>query len=151
MALPLLGRFSTLRARRVARALLVRVGLAECVGERWLNLSDGERVLVALAHALVREPRLLVADEPTANLDVLQRHEIGGLLRRAAVEQGVGVLITVPDMAALVHADRVATLCAGRLTIAAEPPADTSPPIPLAGRQAPGPTVEIDADAEHDW
>jgi len=58
---------------------LKRLGVADCAGERWESLTDGEHTLVALAHALVREPRVLVADDPTANLNVLQREEVVGL------------------------------------------------------------------------
>jgi ABC-type multidrug transport system ATPase subunit len=80
-------------------------------------LTDGERTLVALAHALVREPRLLIADDPTANLNVLQREDVTGLLRRAANEEGLGVLITVPDMPQMAYADRVGSLSEGRLLL----------------------------------
>jgi ABC-type lipoprotein export system ATPase subunit len=124
VALPLLGRHSPRAARRVARAMLGHVGISDCAGERWANLTDGERTLVALAHALVREPRLLVADDPTANLDVLQREEVTGLLRRAADEQGLGILITVPDMPEVAHADRIGSLSDGRLTLSREPSGD---------------------------
>ena len=122
VALPLLGRHSPKEARRLAGASLRRIGVADCAAERWGNLTDGERTLVALAHALVREPKLLVADDPTANLDVLQREEVTSLLRAAADENGLGVLITVPDMPEMAHADRVGSLSDGRLMLASEPP-----------------------------
>ena len=135
VALPLLGRHSPRSARRLARAMLKRLEVSGCAGERWANLTDGERTLVALAHALVREPRLLVADDPTANLDVLQREEVTGLLRRAADEQGLGVLITVPDMPEVAHADRIGSLSEGRLTLAREPSATGADVIELPRKQ----------------
>ena len=106
VALPLLGTYSPRGARRRASGMLKRLGVADCAGARWGSLTDGERTLVALAHALVREPRLLVADDPTANLNVLQREDVMGLLRRAADEEGLGILITVPDMPDMAYADR---------------------------------------------
>ena len=50
--------------------------MAECAGQRWDSLSDGERALVAIAHGIVRVPRLLLVDDPTANLGVREREEI---------------------------------------------------------------------------
>jgi ABC-type lipoprotein export system ATPase subunit len=121
VALPLLGRHSPRGARRRASAMLKRLGVAGCVGESWESLTDGERTLVAVAHALVREPRLLIADDPTANLDVLQREEVTGLLRRTADEEALGILITVPDMPQMAYADRVGSLSDGRLTLSGKP------------------------------
>jgi ABC-type lipoprotein export system ATPase subunit len=121
VALPLLGKHSPRNARRYASAMLRRLGVGGCATEPWEGLTDGERTLVALAHALVREPRLLIADDPTANLDVLQREEVTGLLRLAAKDQGLGVLITVPDMPQMAYADRVGSLSEGRLTLSGDP------------------------------
>jgi ABC-type multidrug transport system ATPase subunit len=118
VALPLLGRLSPRGARSSASAMLRRLGVADCAEGRWDSLTDGERTLVAVAHALVRGPRLLVADDPTANLNVLQREEVMGLLRRAADEEGLGVLITVPDMPDIARADWIGSLSDGRLTVA---------------------------------
>jgi putative ABC transport system ATP-binding protein len=135
VALPLLGRHSPRGARRLAGAMLGRLQVSGCAAGRWSSLTDGERTLVALAHALVREPRLLVADDPTANLDVLQREEVTGLLRRAADEQGLGVLITVPDMPQVAYADRVASLSDGRLTVSRETGAAAPNVIDFPGTQ----------------
>jgi ABC-type lipoprotein export system ATPase subunit len=121
VALPLLGRHSPRAARRLANAMLGRLEVSDCAGAGWANLTDGERTLVALAHALVREPRLLVADDPTANLDVLQREEVTALLRRAADQHGLGILITAPDMPEVAHADRIGSLSDGRVTLSREP------------------------------
>jgi ABC-type lipoprotein export system ATPase subunit len=121
VALPLLGKHSPRKARRYASAMLKQFGVAGCAEERWESLTDGERTLVALAHGLVREPRLLIADDPTANLDVLQREEVTRLLRGAANERALGVLITVPDMPHMAYADRVGSLSDGHLTLSGEP------------------------------
>ena len=69
-------------------------------GERALARAVGRRArtLVALAHALVREPRLLLADEPTADLNMIEREQILGLLRSVAEEAGVASLMAVPDV-----------------------------------------------------
>jgi ABC-type multidrug transport system ATPase subunit len=135
VSLPLLGKHSPRDARRRASAMLKRLGVADCAGERWESLTDGERTLVAVAHALVREPRLLVADDPTANLDVLQREEVTGLLRRAADEEGLGILITVPDMPEAAYADRIGSLSDGQLTLSREPPEDRANVIDFPGEQ----------------
>jgi putative ABC transport system ATP-binding protein len=136
VALPLLGAHSPRGARRRASGMLKRLGVADCGGARWESLTDGERTLVAVAHALVREPKLLVADDPTANLNVLQREEVIGLLRRAADEEGLGILITVPDMPDMAYADRVGSLSDGRLVVSSEPPpVDDGTVIDFPGRQ----------------
>lgn len=134
LTIPLLGDHSARKARRLASAMLARLGVADCVGKRWENLTDGERTLVAIAHALVREPRLLIADDPTSNLNVLQREEVTGLLRRAADEEGLAILMMVPDMPTMAYADRVGSLSDGRLAMAREP-APTRNVIDFPGTQ----------------
>lgn len=123
LAVPLLGDCSLREARRRASVMLKQLGVADCAHERWECLTDSERTLVALAHALVRRPRVLIADDPTANLDVLQREHVMGLLRQAAHQDGLAVLVTVPDMPDMAHADRVALLSEGQLTMSAPDPA----------------------------
>jgi ABC-type lipoprotein export system ATPase subunit len=138
VALPLLGSCSPRAARRRAMMMLRRLGVAECSQERWESLTDGERTLVAVAHALVREPRLLVADDPTASLNVLQREELMGLLREAAKQEGVGLLITVPDTPEMTWADKTGSLSDGRLILSREPSTAEGQVIDFPGAQQSG-------------
>jgi ABC-type lipoprotein export system ATPase subunit len=117
VALPLLKRQNLRRARQLSAAALARVGVEGCSKGRWEDLTDGERTLVSVAHAMVRRPSLLVVDDPTANLDVLQREEVMGLLRKTAEEDWLAVLITVPDMPSMVHAHRIGSLSDGLLVV----------------------------------
>jgi ABC-type lipoprotein export system ATPase subunit len=121
VALPLLGMHSPRSARRRAGAVLRRVGVSECAEAHWKSLTDGQRTLVSIAHALVREPALLVADDPTAYLNVLQREEVMGLLRSACDEEGLGILVTVPDMPELACANQIGSLSDGRLVVPPDP------------------------------
>jgi ABC-type multidrug transport system ATPase subunit len=121
VAVPMLGRHGPRGARRVAAEALKRVGLHGYAGKDWAQLTDGERTLVSIAHALVRRPRLLVVDDPTANLDVIECEQIMGLLRSAAEEGGLGVLVTVPEMSEMLHAHRIASLSGGRLLVPSAP------------------------------
>jgi putative ABC transport system ATP-binding protein len=115
VALPLYGKVGAANAQRLAVAALARVGADDCANRLWDDLSDADRVLVAIAHALVREPRLLVVDDPTAALGIVDRERVVGLLRSAAEEAGIGVLMAVPDMPAMLHAHDVRLLSRGRL------------------------------------
>jgi ABC-type lipoprotein export system ATPase subunit len=66
LALPLYGQLGPRAAHRRAAAVLAKVGIRDCVDRRWDDISDAERILVAIAHALVREPQLVVGgDAPT--------------------------------------------------------------------------------------
>ena len=76
VALPLLIEHGQRKAHGRASDALRRVGMSECAGQRWSSLSDGERALVAIAHGIVRAPRLLLVDDPTANLGVCEREEV---------------------------------------------------------------------------
>lgn len=80
------------------------------------QLSGGECQRVALAQALLRDARLLIADEPTASIDAPRQAELVKLLRRLAKERGVGQIVVSHSPAVLWHvADRVAVLEAGRV------------------------------------
>jgi ABC-type lipoprotein export system ATPase subunit len=102
-------------ARARAAAWLERVGLGERAYHRPGELSMGERQRVAIARALAGEPRLLLADEPTANLDSRRTGQIFELLGEVCRERGVpGVLVT-HDPRARTFVDRVYGLRDGRL------------------------------------
>lgn len=119
VALPLFGAMSPVAARQRAMAALKRVGVgdhAECL---WEELSDAGRTLVAIAQALVREPKVLIVDDPTAGLGIVERERVVGLLRSAAEDDGVGVLMAVPDMPSMLQAHQVRVLTRGRLVGAA--------------------------------
>lgn len=122
VGLPLYRTVGPAEAQRRALAALAKVGAEDAASARWSSLSDTARTLVAIAEALVREPRLLVVDDPTAGLSVIDRERVLGLLRSAAEDTGLGVLMAVPDMPAMLHAHDVRSLSRGRLLAPADPP-----------------------------
>ena len=140
VALPLLKGNTLRRARQRSAQALARVGVADCCNGRWEDLTDSERTLVSIAHAMVRKPSLLVVDDPTANLDLLQREEVMSLLRSAAEQEWLAVLITVPDMPSMVHAHRIGSLSDGRLLVpsGASPARDNVVALPVRGRARQG-------------
>lgn len=94
-------------ARRKAASLLTELGLGERLHFLPEKLSGGEKQRVAFARALVNDPSLILADEPTANLDSKIGHEIMRLLRHIAKEQGRSVVIVSHDQRIKDIADRV--------------------------------------------
>ena len=94
-------------ARQRAAALLAELGLGQRLTFRPEKLSGGEKQRVAIARALVNEPALILADEPTANLDSKIGHDIMRLLRRIAREQNRSVVIVSHDQRIRDIADRV--------------------------------------------
>jgi|SRR6185312_1371531 len=102
-------------ARARARPWLERVGLGGRIGSTSEELSGGECQRVAIARALATEPRLILADEPTANLDTTRSIEVIHLLREVARERDAHVLLVTHDHAAAAIADRQCELRDGRL------------------------------------
>jgi len=101
--LPLLYRGEPAEARHAsARAALDKVGLADWEHHTSAELSGGQQQRVAIARAIVTNPLVLLADEPTGNLDSKRSHEIMELLTRLNREQGITVIMVThePDMAA---------------------------------------------------
>jgi putative ABC transport system ATP-binding protein len=104
------------RARRDrAREWLRAVGLGDHLGKLPHDLSGGQKQRVAIARALAAQPRLLLADEPTAALDSRTGREVVDLLRRLAREQGCSVLMVTHDPRILDVADRLVQMEDGRL------------------------------------
>jgi putative ABC transport system ATP-binding protein len=101
--------------RRRIEPLLVRLGLEGRLGHRAEQLSMGERQRVAIARALSTEPKLVLADEPTGNLDAERSREVLELLREVCREHGAAVLLATHDPQATAVADRVHTLRDGRV------------------------------------
>ncbi|HZV72442.1 MAG TPA: ATP-binding cassette domain-containing protein [Conexibacter sp.] len=122
VALPLLGLKGRLAAQQRAKTALEKVGAADCAFEPWSNLSDAERMAVAIAQGLARDPRLLLVDDPAAGLDVLERERIVALLRAVADQANVGVVMTAPDLPAMLRAHDVRSLSNGKLLAPAHPP-----------------------------
>jgi putative ABC transport system ATP-binding protein len=115
LALTLQGTYGADRRQRTAEALQ-RVGLADRAGHRPGQLSGGEQQRVALARAIVHQPALLLADEPTGNLDRHNATEVLALMRTINREQGTTVVLVTHDEENAVRvADRVVRLRDGRL------------------------------------
>ncbi|HEV7771736.1 MAG TPA: ABC transporter ATP-binding protein [Conexibacter sp.] len=102
-------------ARREATPWLERVGLGRRLHHVPAQLSGGERQRVAIARALANEPRLLLADEPTGNLDTRRGEEVLDLLLGMSRERKAAVVLVTHDPHAAEVADRMLTLRDGRL------------------------------------
>ena len=101
--------------RERARALLAAVGLAERTGYRATDLSGGEQQRVAIARALVMEPPLVLADEPTGNLDTQTGAQVLELLRSFNRELGTAFVIVTHDEAVAARCDRIVHMVDGRV------------------------------------
>jgi len=135
VALPLLALHRHREAYARAREALTRVNVSECAGQSWDSLSDGERALVGIARGIVREPRLLLGDDPTTNLGLRERERIIELLRELAEERNLGVLLTVPDMPELMGAHQIRALSGGRILAPPDPPDPQANVISFPGRE----------------
>jgi putative ABC transport system ATP-binding protein len=111
-------------ARRRAAELLERLGLAETTGRVSSDLSGGQQQRVAIARALVNRPSVLLADEPTGNLDTAAAREVLDVLRERNAEGQTIVLVT-HDLRLASHAQRVVAMRDGRIT--------GETPVPAAG------------------
>ena len=102
-------------ARRLASAVLARVGLADRMGHRPHQLSGGQQQRVAIARALVTEPALVVADEPTGNLDAATSSSVLHLFADLRRDLGLTLLVVTHDPDVAARADRVVNLVDGRI------------------------------------
>ena len=94
-------------AHAVARTWLERLGLGDRLAHRPSELSGGQQQRVAIARALAAEPALILADEPTGNLDSLMGDEVVSLLKTIASEYGRTVLMVTHDSRMAAYADRI--------------------------------------------
>ena len=116
-----------------ADVLLERFGMSERRGHVPGRLSTGERQRAALARALMNDPRVILADEPTGNLDEANGDVVLNYLREFA-EQGGAVLMVTHDANAAARADHVVTMTAGKiLSQVAPPPMPESPAMTTSG------------------
>ncbi len=116
IAMPLMiGGQSKAVAREKAQALLEDMGLKERGHHQPGTMSGGEQQRVAIARALANDPRLIIADEPTGNLDPATTERVFGALIRLVKEEGAAVLVATHNMALTKHMDRVLTLKDGQL------------------------------------
>lgn len=106
------------------RELLQRVGLGERMEHRPYELSGGEQQRVAIARALINQPVLLLADEPTGNLDSQTGQGIIDLLIQLQTEQGSTLIMATHDAAIARRAPRVFQLADGRVQASPEPPGE---------------------------
>ena len=101
--------------RRRAMDLLDELGIAERASQLPAQLSGGERQRVGSARALMGDPSVLIADEPTASLDPERAASVADLLGTASHQHGIATLVVAHDSAARLHADRLLRLEGGRL------------------------------------
>jgi len=112
---PLLLRPRAPEQRQRVQRTLEQVGLGDRAGHRPAELSGGQQQRVAIARALVGDPALVLADEPTANLDSQTGQAIIELMRRLNRESGTTFLFSTHDSRILTAADRVLEISDGRL------------------------------------
>ena len=129
--------------RERAAAALTSVGLGDRLGHHPNQLSGGQQQRVAIARALVNTPRLLLADEPTGNLDTRTSIEVMGIFQRLNAESGLTIVLVTHEMDIAEYGTRILRFRDGRIqtdtqvthrrdaateltTLAAEPDADAA-------------------------
>ncbi|MDJ0272560.1 MAG: ABC transporter ATP-binding protein [Candidatus Caldarchaeum sp.] len=94
--------------RRKALDLLDKLGVADKAGKKPTELSGGEQQRVAIARALINDPAIILADEPTGNLDSKNATKVGELLREVNETSGKAVLLVTHNLEVAMYADRIA-------------------------------------------
>jgi putative ABC transport system ATP-binding protein len=102
--------------RKKARELLATVGLSGREEHRPHKLSAGEQQRVAIARALANDPAVILADEPTGNLDTENKHEIVRLLGRLNIDKGTTIMMVTHDNQVASHTERILFLNDGKIT-----------------------------------
>ena len=110
-----MARVSSVKVEARGRELLARVGLKDRLDHKPSELSGGEQQRVAIARALINEPELVLADEPTGNLDSKTGGEIIELLKSLRVEKNTTLVIATHDAKVAANAERVIELVDGRI------------------------------------
>lgn len=103
------------KLRKEAEELIDRVGLSHRLTHKPRELSGGEMQRAAIARALVNHPRILLADEPTGNLDVNTGKEIMAILRDFNGSQGLTIIMVTHNLELVTETDRVVRLVAGQV------------------------------------
>ena len=115
-ALPVtLDGLKSVEAHKKAAEWLTRFGLGDRLSHRPDQLSGGQQQRVAIARALVAEPQLILADEPTGNLDTKSSDEIASLLRQVSKQYGRAVVMVTHDPRIAAYADRIIFLKDGKV------------------------------------
>jgi putative ABC transport system ATP-binding protein len=114
-------RLSAADQRARVAAALDSVGLADRAHHLPSELSGGQQQRVGIARALVKQPKVLLADEPTGNLDIDTRDEIMSLLEALWRDRGLTLVLVTHDSAIASRAQRVATMKDGRLSVTVTP------------------------------
>ncbi len=109
-----LGKLSKLEIKKRAKELLVSFGLGEQIHKFPRQLSGGQSQRVAIARALSNDPLLILADEPTGNLDSASSTNVQNILKELAHKQGRAVAVVTHDPEFAAKADRVITIVDGR-------------------------------------
>ena len=110
-----MARMSSAKVEARGRELLARVGLKDRLEHKPSELSGGEQQRVAIARALINEPELVLADEPTGNLDSKTGGEIIELLKSLRAEKNTTLVIATHDAKVAANAERVIELVDGRI------------------------------------
>jgi len=139
------------QAEAEAEALLRSVGLGEKLDTYPAQLSGGQQQRVAIARALINEPSILLADEPTGNLDTRTSIEVMGIFQRLNKERGITVMVITHEMDIAEYGTRFIRFRDGKVVtdqqitkrrnaadeLAALPPPDVDEPMPAGHEQAP--------------
>ncbi|MFZ3045131.1 MAG: ABC transporter ATP-binding protein [Desulfatirhabdiaceae bacterium] len=103
------------QAKKLAADMLVRVGLGERLDHEPSQLSGGQQQRVAIARALINQPPILLADEPTGNLDSRTSNDILQMFRALNQEEGITIILVTHDPAVAAHAGRSIHICDGQI------------------------------------
>ena len=131
-----LGRLKDAAARAQAMKLLEALGMAEAAGKLPEQLSGGMRQRAAIARALANDPAIILADEPTGNLDTRNAAAVFDIFARLAAEEGRAILVVTHDAELAKRANRRVHLVDGRIVSdtrvagSENPPAPANPPAP---------------------